>query len=228
MIILIIIILSAFLSYLGIDNSNNILLAIGTSLIASSIIYSLDILKQYGILTVGKKDTNKNISNTGIVNIYNKRSLDKYDILMENVNKKIDILGDSLRRFLETSKKFIDQYEKNKIKIKIRIILIDPDSAYSKEREKIEKDEEGTYKNSIKKLYDSLSSHSCVEIRKISTQLSTMVYRIDDIMFIGPYLYQTSSTVTITYEVEKHGWVVFKLYEDEFDKMWNNAKEYDQ
>ena len=103
--------------------------------------------------------------------------------------------------------------------------MIDPDSEYSKERERIEKEPEGTYKNSVQKLHDSFAKYEFVKVKTISTQLSTVIYRIDDVMFIGPQLYKFSSSATVTYELEKAGWL-FKLYENEFEKMWKDAKEF--
>ena len=226
LILLILLITSIFISYIGYTGTGKpFLLAIGTSLIASTIVYFLDILKQYGIINVSKQEMNKDIVNSGITNLYNTRSIDKYDILMSDANKEIDALGYSLRRFLEKSMHIIEEYQKRNSRPKIRILLIDPDSVYSKERERIEGDVKGTYKNSIEKLRNSLSKYEFVEIKKISTQLSNMIYRIDDVMFIGPYLYKLSSSVTVTFELEKHGWL-FKLYEEEFNKMWKAAERF--
>jgi hypothetical protein len=225
LILVILVILSIFLSYIGFTSKSPFLLAIGTSLIASAIVYLLDILKQYGIINALKQEVNKDIANSGIANLYNKRSVEKYDILMSDANKKIDALGYSLRRFHDTSKHIIEEYQKKKSPPKIRILLIDPDSEFSKEREKIEGEVEGTYKGSIEKLRFSFSKYKFIEVKKIATQLSNMIYRIDDTMFIGPYLYKVSSSVTVTFELEKHGWL-FKLYENEFNKLWESAKEF--
>jgi len=49
-----------------------------------------------------------------------------------------------------------------------------------------------------------------------------MIYRIDDIIFIGPHLYKRGSTTTVTLEIDNRGWL-FREYEKEFEKLWTDA-----
>ncbi len=61
-----------------------------------------------------------------------------------------------------------------------------------------------------------------IKIKKISTPLTTMIYRIDDILFIGPHFYKKSSKSTVTYEINKQGWI-FNEYLEEFERLWKDA-----
>ena len=45
-------------------------------------------------------------------------------------------------------------------------------------------------------------------------------WRIDDIVYVGPYLPSSESQATITYKFEKDG-RDFALYSNYFDELWN-------
>jgi hypothetical protein len=51
-----------------------------------------------------------------------------------------------------------------------------------------------------------------------------MVFRIDDIMFVGPYFSSKPSKATPTYEIknEKDAWL-FNDYQNEFNNLWEKA-----
>ena len=48
-------------------------------------------------------------------------------------------------------------------------------------------------------------------------------WRIDDELYVGPYLYGIPSQQTITYKFVNGG-MGFKLYSEYFESLWNNDK----
>lgn len=210
----------------GIKNNNSIYISIGCSLFAGGVVYLLDILRKITLDDLDKNYKNSVLNvifDSGIKYVHRKRSIDKYDDLMTDVKEKIDISGYSLRSFFENSKHIIQDHSDNNKKLSVRMLVVDPDSEFSIEREKIEAEAPGTYKNSIGKIKTAFKDTKSVEIRKINTQLTTMIYRIDDLMFVGPHFYQRSSTTTNTLELSKAGWL-FGEYIKEFENLWKAAK----
>lgn len=50
-----------------------------------------------------------------------------------------------------------------------------------------------------------------------------MIYRIDDVMYVGPYFYKMNSKATNTFKLKKKGGV-FEKYQEEFNNMWLKGK----
>lgn len=50
-----------------------------------------------------------------------------------------------------------------------------------------------------------------------------MIYRIDDVMYVGPYFYKMNSKATNTFKLKKKGWL-FEKYQEEFNNMWLKGK----
>ena len=151
--------------------------------------------------------------------------METYKNMMENARKNIDVLGYSLERFSENNRDSFEKYKNENIEIKIRILVVDPNSEYSKKRENDEGDISGTHKIRIEELREFLSKYDFVELRKISTPPSSMIFRIDDNMFVGPYLYKLGSANTETFQLKKTG-KLSKLYEAEFEKMWKDGEKF--
>lgn len=210
----------------GISKYETIMLSIGTSIIAASIVSFLDMLRGEMVQEV-YQNVEEIIISGGIDRIYKRRDLDEYNDLVNQSKKSIDITGYSLRGFYESNKEvLIEKCKENKDFI-VRILLVDPDSQFSIKRD-IEENEEGsklfkeTYNNLIKwsKKVDN------IQIRLLDAPLSDMLYRIDDVMYTGPYFYKTSSKETYTNKLKKKGWL-FEAYQNNFDRMWKDAKNVD-
>ena len=208
-------------------NSNKdcktIILSIGTSIIAASIVSFLDMLRGEQVRE-SEDRVNDIVITGGIDNIFKRRDLDEYNELVNRAKKSIDITGYSLRGFYESNKDFIlRKCNKNK-SFKVRIILVNPDSQFSINRD-VEENEAGsrlfieTYNNLLK--WSSKSEN--IQIRLIDAPLSDMLYRIDDVMYTGPYFYRTSSKETYTNKLKSTGWL-FKAYQENFDRMWEDAR----
>ena len=200
-----------------------ILLGIGGSLLASSIVYFLDLVKDLYKSNLQKKISNV-IFDAGIEEIYRKRDLDKYDVLIKDLNNSIDISGYSLNAFNDSYSHILKQKLAKNSSIRIRILLVNPNSYYAKERENQEGNAENTYLNSVNKIIDTYKDSINVSIRIVDTPLPTMFFRIDNVLFIGPHLYKRSSKSTVTYELRKSGWL-FDEYQNDFVRLWESGKE---
>lgn len=203
------------------STNSNIYVSIGTSLIATGIIVFLDLWKK---LTV-KKITGriKNIINeAGIQWVSKKRDLDRYDDLMMNAKESIDICGYSLGSFFESFNDLIKDKSRNK-RIIVRVLFVDPNSKAAKQRAKVEGKNVELFKQRIETFVTFFDKIDSVEIKQIKLPLSSMIFRIDNVMFIGPHFYKKQSKSTLTIELSKEQWL-FTEYQDEFNRMWEDAK----
>jgi hypothetical protein len=215
-----IILLSGFVLIL-LPGKGIVYISIGTSLIAGGIISFLIFL--YQNIQETEQEKFDNIFTAGLDSVYPKRDLDRYDELIKKLSYCIDVTGYSLRGFFESFRDIVIEKLKRDSRIKVRILVVDPDSVFSKEREKIEGHPEGTFKDSVQTVKSYFSKYSNnIEIRKINFQLPCMIFRIDNVMFIGPYLFQRPSKSTVTFELNRNGWL-FEMFEKEFDNLWSNS-----
>lgn len=226
--ILIVVFLGIILIHWGIDVNNQviknaILVSIGTSLLASGIVAFLDI-----ICKAVQNQIFENIDNivikAGIDNIYSKRDLDEYDTLIKNVHNSIDVAGYSLRGFFQSYKDILlEKITQNK-NLKIRILLVDPKSAFSTSREMNEDGFlSGTYASNVNIIKNGFKNIENISIKTIQYPFSHMIYRIDDTMFVGPYFYKKSSKSTNTTKLNRNG-QLFSAYQQEFDDMWEDGQ----
>ncbi|MBK8624650.1 MAG: hypothetical protein IPN86_03425 [Saprospiraceae bacterium] len=199
---------------------SNIYVSIGTSLIAAGIIIFLDLWKMLTINKITEKVKNI-INESGVERIFKKRDLDRYDDLIKNLNESLDICGYSLGGFFESFGEAIINKSQNNIKV--RVLFVDPESEAARQRAEIEGKSVQLFKERIQTFNNYFNGYSFVEIRKIGVPLSSMIYRIDDVMFIGPHFYKKQSKSTLTIELAKQKWL-FIEFQKEFDRMWNDAK----
>ena len=203
-------------------SQNAILISIGTSLIASGVIALLDLWKEILKNKVLDKINNVLVKG-GIDSIYEKRDLDKYDELMKSLKDKLEITGYTLNAFFESYSDLLVEKVKNNPALSVRVILVVPSSEFARHRAELEGRNYEAYQNSVDRVVKTFQDFRNIEIRQISTPLTTMIFRIDDIMFIGPHFYKKTSKSTITVELKKKGWV-FEEYEREFERLWHDAQ----
>ena len=167
----------------------------------------------------------------GLRKVYPRRDINQeYSKLLEKTEKQIDVLGFGLNQFREDNGDIV----KNKaIKgINIRLLVIDPKSSILKIRSYQENDMGGEtieiplkklkeYVNEVNKTIEELGRGEKIKIKCYNALPSTMIFRIDDTMFIGPYLHKRLSRTTITYKIEG-GTEIFKQYENHFGDLWND------
>jgi len=205
------------------SNFEIILLSIGTSIIAAGIVSFLDLLRGEKVQEVYKGVENV-VRIGGIENVYQRRDLAEYMELVIKSKSSIDIMGYSLHGFYESNKEILLEKCKNNPDFLVRIILVNPASKFSMERDVEEYEyNSGIFKATFENLKNWSKDRENIQIRLIDSQLSDMIYRIDDVMYTGPYFYKKSSKETYTNRLNKNGWL-FKAYQENFDKMWNDSK----
>jgi len=186
-----------------------IYLSIGTSLVAAGVITLLDLV-------------NNVIFDCGINHVFQKRDLDKYDSLMKKLSRNLDITGYSLNAFYESYADLIIKKIKSDHSIKIRILVVNPDSLFAKHRAELEDKNYESIKNSIDRIKTKFACFDNVELRKIDSPLTTMIFKIDTVMFIGPHFHKKPSKSTITLELNKDGWLYIE-YQNEFKRLWRDS-----
>lgn len=217
-------IIGIIISFFLAERLNVIIMSIGTALVSSALVSFLELLRS-SYSDIISNDVKKLVIEAGIMNVFDKRNLDDYDELIRK-SHSIDITGYSLRAFSQSYYTIIkDEISKNS-NFALRIILVNPECNASKERELIEyKKQNNQFKTSCEDVFSKFKDIEGVEIKLINFSLSSMIYRIDDIMYIGPHLVSETSTASFTMKIKKGGWA-FKKYQKEFDALWEMAEPY--
>jgi len=205
------------------DQKNAIYLAIGTSLIAAGIVALLELWKDLSKNKMLER-INNIILDGGLDQVFPKRDLDKYDHLMNNLSSKLDITGYSLNAFYESYVDLIVEKVRQIPSINIRILVVSPESEFSKHRATLEGKSYESVKNSIDRLKKKFSSFENINIKQINTPLTTMIFKIDNVMFVGPHFYKKPSKSTLTIELNRDGWL-YEEFEKEFEKLWRDGTE---
>lgn len=162
--------------------------------------------------------------NTGLVAAYPQRNLgQEYGVLVADA-KVIDVTGYTLTAFSEQNKERFTERAKTKKPIKARILLVDPGSEASAIMAAAENKDISQYLASHRTLIKSLSGLKGIEIKLTKRPLSMMVYRIDDVLFTGPYPFTANSTTATTLKVGR-GWLFDRQMKD-FDELWKEATPY--
>lgn len=197
-------------------NGSSVQLSIGTSLIAGALM-SLATLWIDQIRN-GEEIRVRDLVETGLVAAYSRRNLtEEYDALVANA-KVIDVTGYTLKSFSEQNEEVLRRRAEQKKPIRVRILLVDPDSESSKIMQLAENQSEGQYSGSRDSLLKSLGNIPDVEVRLCPRHLSMMIYRIDGILFTGPYPASAKSARAFTLKLGR-GWLFDRQMED-FEALW--------
>ena len=212
--------------FFGIGSSgvrSTILISIGTSIIASGVVMLLDVLRDYFKENMLIR-INSIIISGGIEHLYDSRDIEKYKILMKDMKSSLDIAGYSLRAFYQSFENVIKEKILVNPNITIRVLVVNPSSDFSVHRGKLENDgnETTAFIEHIEKIERNFRGNTNVEIRRIDAHLTTMYFRIDDVVFVGPYLHKKPSKSTHTFELKKGGWL-FEEYCNEFETLWKDG-----
>ena len=111
--------------------------------------------------------------------------------------------------------------------IKIRIITPHPDNPFLPDIDRSEGKLEGSTRTSIVKLalfVNKNSKGNDIRIKFYMNRPLDSYFRVDNHIFVGPYLYGRASQQTITYEFGKGG-NGFTYYSTFFENIWNEVGE---
>lgn len=149
------------------------------------------------------------------------------DALLEGHNiKQLDGIAFGLRSFRNTRERDVLACLNNGTSI--RLLVMDPESAFAKQRALEENDNPDSIANSILELtiwaqkLNKLSSNGKISIKYYNAMPLDFYWRIDDVLYTGPYWFGTASQQTVTYRFSKGG-RGFSLYSNYFDDLWNNT-----
>lgn len=200
-----------------------ILISIGTSIVASSIVIFLS--SRY---LIKESKTIEMVDTWKLNGIYLSRAEmnQNTNVCLRKCRKKLDIVAFGLKSFRETQSRLIE--EKVKSGLKIRILTIDPQSRFISQREKDEGEVIGQISNTIIQLSTWINNLKTlapdpknVQIKYYDTLPLDFYFRVDDHLFLGPYMYGRSSQQTFSYEF-KYGGLGFQYWTTYFEELWLN------
>ncbi len=110
----------------------------------------------------------------------------------------------------------------------VRFLVMDPTGKFVQQRER----EENAYEGSIaKSIYDLIewaeklnrqSNRGKIKIKFYDCMTLDFYWRMDDELYVGPYMLNAESQQTITYKYVKGG-KGFDFYADSFESLWSNT-----
>lgn len=154
------------------------------------------------------------------------------DIDLANATNQFDIIAFGLRSFRDSQDTLIKK--KAREGLKIRILSMNPygdfiDQRSIEEAERHVMAPDSQLKDSIigleqwvKNFNKTIDLKNHIELRYYNCMTLDFYYRLDDILYIGPYWYKKISQQTVTYRFVKGA--MFELYEEYFENLWNDDR----
>lgn len=150
------------------------------------------------------------------------------DILLERHNiKRLDGIAFGLRSFRSNRKKDILCCLNNGMNV--RFLVMNPRGRFIRQRECEEHTHAGTISKSIEDLekwvaeLNAESIDGKIAMKYYDCMTMDFYWRIDDVLYVGPYWVASESQATITYKFEAGG-QGFKRYVEYFETLWNNCE----
>jgi len=201
---------------------SQLLIEIGISILTSGFV------ALFAILAIDDADDDS-LNSWGLADIYKTRSQMNSHTAevfpeMKKEYQQIAFGIKSLRDAYDTL--FVQKAKKG---LKIKIITMHPNSLYLKEREKVENKQEGEIRKTIIDLIawiEKLQSMNKngkknIQIKFYDSTPLDFYCKIDDNLYIGPYLYGKESQQTISYRFNSDG-DGYKYYTEYFNMLWNS------
>lgn len=207
-------------------DAKNIILNIGCSILASSLVVLFTLL----LLEDDERDSKllELYDKWGIVNFFETRSEQNVATAAGFPDLKIqyDQIAFGLKSLRDAKgKKFEDKVRNG---LRIRILTMNPNSLYLKERERVEGKQEGEIRQTIFQLEQWINNLKAISPNPDNVQIKyydslPLIYycRQEDDLFVGPYLYGKESQQTITYQFNNIG-LGFRYYSEYFELLWND------
>lgn len=194
-------------------------ISIGTSLTASALISIATLMIDQ--VRNGEQVRMRELIDTGLIAAEKHRNLSEYDTLVANA-KVIDVTGYTLKSFSEQNEAHFRKRAETCSPIKVRVLLVHPESEAAKIMEGAENLQPGQYAGSCNAVIKRLSGIDGVTIKLLRQHLSMMVYRIDETLYTGPYPDSGRSATAFTLKVG-NGWLFDQQMED-FEALWKKAE----
>lgn len=202
---------------------NIILLSIGCSVIAAVII---NIFEHY--LTLPEVDLLRFLNYWNLVNIFETRSdMNKVSNELMKKAKEIDISSLGNKSLINYQGDLLKSRLRNGMKI--RFLVPDKDSEFIKQREIDESATTGEIKNNINYLIDWVRStkdelnlkNDQIEIKVYTCLPTESIMRIDNHLFVGPFMIKKISQLTMAYQYKKGG-NGYNYYRNYFNDIWKD------
>lgn len=200
-----------------------ILISVGSSIAASSIVAFLS------SIYIRRYRTAKELAESwGIVSIEEQRALMniRIDENLQSTRHKYDIMAYGLKSLRDSRSEVVEGALKRGTKI--RILTVDPTSEDLKKKDEEENIQSGSTAYSIsdlitwvKRLADKYPQQCELHVSHFLPSL--FFCREDDYIYVGPYQYGKESQRVITTEY-KRGGKGFEYYNNLFEDLWNNPK----
>ncbi len=138
--------------------------------------------------------------------------------------KQLDGIAFGLKTFRSFHTDDIEQCLRNGMAI--RLLTMNPESPYIRQREKEEHEVKGQISNSIKQLVEwgktlKAKTGGNISIKYYNTMTLDFYWRVGDTLYVGPYLFGKASQATITYKYIAGG-EGFNMYSQYFEDLWND------
>jgi hypothetical protein len=156
-----------------------------------------------------------------MMEVFERRDLPEYDELVRSA-ETIDVAGYTLRSFSESNEDIFQKRAEDGRPVQVRVLLVDPSCEAARVMEAAEKMPPGHYRTSVDTVMARLGGISGIEIRFVARHLSMMIYRIDGILYTGPFPQHARSKISLTMKLGQGGWL-FQRQAEEFDALWNEA-----
>lgn len=195
------------------------LLNIGCSLLASSLF----------VIFSSLADSPNTLDEWYLTDIYNTRSEMNIDCdrILKRAERNVDIIAFGISSYREQQTELTSRLlDKG---VNFRIITMDPNSKFAKQRDSEEKVLSGQTSKSISDLIswavnmNSKSKSGNIQIKGYSCMTLDFYWRVDNVIYIGPYLYGLASQRTISFKY-CNGGKGFEYYTDYFNKLWSDQK----
>jgi hypothetical protein len=202
------------------NSKSSVVLNIGCSLLASSLVI---------LLTTFLVDFNKPnpLDEWGITKIYSTRAEKNVDSdpQLGKAKYRVDAIAFGLENFRNKNSKSVELCLRNGVNF--RILTMDPGGRFIHLREEEESGVNGQIEKQIHDLVtwanDLNNRHykGRIVVKGYKCMTLDFYWRVDDQLFVGPYWYGQPSNQTITYAFSEGG-KGFTQYTDYFEKLWDN------
>ena len=169
------------------------------------------------------------LSEWGFNSIYKTRSLmnEDCDFDLRSAEKQVDVISFGLRSFRTEQDRLTNELLQRGVNF--RILTMYPSSDFVSQREREEKRTTNYIKNSINDLIEwannknkDESNKGKIIIKGYKCMTLDFYWRVDDVIYLGPYLYGLDSQKTISYKFTKGE--VFNIYTDYFERLWSDKE----
>lgn len=203
------------------------LFALGTSIIAAGVCGL--VIWVYISNSGGSLELLKVLDQSGLSWVYPKRAAqirNEYAERLKKASTQIDILGFGLKDF---RRDYMEELGVLSVKAQVRILVLDPESAYSSQRDLEENQSKGVIESEVREFIERFRSlygkdSHALQLRKYRSLPEVNIFRIDKDIFWGPYLVERASSNTPTIRVRQGGYM-FDALESHFERIWEDFSE---